>query len=627
MCSFILGQHLTGGSHGMGFLPVRVGGRATACVEEEACDDASHDQRNQHGLVIDVVNRVGHFVPVVPGSRAKNETWPFTAQNCMRSHPTFCGAAGAYRAVRLAWTAGASRTWPLPGFDIFLMILMLPLVVPTLLTALYGVQGSLSTPLPEAAVSLIESGLSAQSEGDTALAVRSLEAALELVPENAPTLINLGLIWDANGLYIQAIDCFSRAIDTDPAAAVAYQHYGRILFEELNERDLGEEALRTCVAIKPERAEGWARLGRVLQSRGALEEAHQALGKAVALAPASVDDRRNLATVQRATGRFEEALASLLAAADITAQSAAAAPSSDEVDAALGEALRESTRLRAHGMFDEAKHLLQAATRVTVAMSGDSFFDQALAFAPPGLVARCAGKGVCDAPSGDADVGTTATTEAKGILAAKANLAALPAQMPAEWASRLSAVHRTPVATSDECAWVITAADAHAIERGGWSMDGHHDAHPTTDILVSESEALREWLRSKLERVITPALCAQFHLTPDQIWLEDAFIIKYEATEGGQPGLGFHRDDSELSFNILLSDPGAFQGGGTSFELDGIEDGLTRTVEPERGDMISHYGGLRHSGREVTEGTRYLLAGFVRTQPLAAEWERLRYDK
>ena len=93
MCSFILGQHLTGGSHGMGFLPVRVGGRATACVEEEACDDASHDQRNQHGLVIDVVNRVGHFVPAVPGlrtvvARAKNETWPFTAQNFMRSHPT-----------------------------------------------------------------------------------------------------------------------------------------------------------------------------------------------------------------------------------------------------------------------------------------------------------------------------------------------------------------------------------------------------------------------------------------------------------------------------------------------------------------------------------------------------------
>ena len=46
----------------------------------------------------------------------------------------------------------------------------------------------------------------------------------------------------------------------------------------------------------------------------------------------------------------------------------------------------------------------------------------------------------------------------------------------------------------------------------------------------------------------------------DELWLEDCFVVKYE--HDGQPGLGSHADDSELSFNLLLSEPGVdFEGG------------------------------------------------------------------
>ena len=143
--------------------------------------------------------------------------------------------------------------------------------------------------------------------------------------------------------------------------------------------------------------------------------------------------------------------------------------------------------------------------------------------------------------------------------------------------------------------------------------------------MVADCAPLLEWLRGKLQSTITPALCAQFGLDAEQVWLEDAFVIKYEAAEGGQPGLGFHRDDSELSFNILLSSPAGFTGGGTSFHLDETGDQAT-TLAPQRGEMLSHFGRLNHAGNPVSDGTRYVLAGFVRAQPLAAEWRRLRFE-
>ena len=131
-----------------------------------------------------------------------------------------------------------------------------------------------------------------------------------------------------------------------------------------------------------------------------------------------------------------------------------------------------------------------------------------------------------------------------------------------------------------------------------------------------------------------------------------------------------HLDDSELSFNLLLSDPSDFEGGGTSFlaetagsttaeidseigdEIDGETDGKTggkveaeidgddlevdseidgvidaesgTVVRPRRGEMLSHFGRLFHSGVPVTRGTRYILAGFVGVESFASQWEVLR---
>lgn len=68
--------------------------------------------------------------------------------------------------------------------------------------------------------------------------------------------------------------------------------------------------------------------------------------------------------------------------------------------------------------------------------------------------------------------------------------------------------------------------------------------------------------------------------------------------------LELHKDGSFLSFNILLSHPDDFEGGGTYFD-----DGLTMT--PEQGGLTIHSSKIKHSGLPITKGIRYLLVGFV----------------
>ena len=200
---------------------------------------------------------------------------------------------------------------------------------------------------------------------------------------------------------------------------------------------------------------------------------------------------------------------------------------------------------------------------------------------------------------------------------------------------------------------MIQQANAHAASTSGWSAEGHHVSHKTVDIVVSECAPLLSWLQTKLRSHITPALCAQFGLKPQEVWLEDAFIVKYTAGEGGQPGLGFHRDDSELSFNLLLSEPcgsckgshegsegegvskgdegsdegskeaECFLGGGTAFDLDGSltdndEDSPRTIVSPQRGEMLSHFGRLRHAGtqsRVALATSSQVLSGRSHWQP------------
>lgn len=153
--------------------------------------------------------------------------------------------------------------------------------------------------------------------------------------------------------------------------------------------------------------------------------------------------------------------------------------------------------------------------------------------------------------------------------------------------------------STEECDFFRRTADTH----GGWT-NNRHENYPTTDIPIEQlKDATQAW--STVSSRIVDA-CKEAYGLEDQAVIEmfDVFVVKYDAS--GQAGLRIHRDVSELSFVILLSDPSDFVGGGTLYES---HDEI-RTVD--QGSLLMHCGKMRHGGVAITKGTRYVLIGFMK---------------
>jgi hypothetical protein len=168
--------------------------------------------------------------------------------------------------------------------------------------------------------------------------------------------------------------------------------------------------------------------------------------------------------------------------------------------------------------------------------------------------------------------------------------------------------------TKQQCADLVGLAIRHTESNGGWMMD-RHKAYKTTDIDISICGGkLLDTCNNHIRTIILPLMARLFELPLVDLAIEDLFLAKYSADAGQQNALSKHRDDSELSFVVTLND--AFQGGGTRFIAD---DDTGTTVAPNGGAGVFFCGRRLHSGVEVVEGTRYILAGFVRVYPSTPE--------
>ncbi|KAJ1446516.1 hypothetical protein M885DRAFT_546156 [Pelagophyceae sp. CCMP2097] len=166
------------------------------------------------------------------------------------------------------------------------------------------------------------------------------------------------------------------------------------------------------------------------------------------------------------------------------------------------------------------------------------------------------------------------------------------------------------------CGQVLDALHAEVARRAddhgdGWS-DGRHRAFATNDLpvaLVPQIDALcRAWLRAD----VFPHLVRRHGWgSTDRLDFRDLFFVRYSASPGRQRGLPLHRDGSVVSFNVLLSDPQSFQGGGTYVEADNCVYAIGR------GDVFVHAGKLRHGAAPVTAGERIVLVAFVDVAPTA----------
>lgn len=147
------------------------------------------------------------------------------------------------------------------------------------------------------------------------------------------------------------------------------------------------------------------------------------------------------------------------------------------------------------------------------------------------------------------------------------------------------------------CAEIIKLAEAH----GAWQTTRHKN-YPTMDIPVDDIQNLN--VQPELHQIDKLSksnfnLEANATLTPF-----DVFVVKYDVN--GQRELKVHRDNSELSFVLLLSSTSEFEGGGTYYEHANM------TVCPEQGGLLLHCGKVRHAGKAITKGTRYVLIGFLK---------------
>jgi hypothetical protein len=106
---------------------------------------------------------------------------------------------------------------------------------------------------------------------------------------------------------------------------------------------------------------------------------------------------------------------------------------------------------------------------------------------------------------------------------------------------------------------LVSAIEKAAEARGGWTTK-RHSAYPTTDIPLEDAPELLPWFLQLRTKLIVPVIRRDYNVNVEGF--HDIFLIKYEAKDGSQDHLAYHRDSSLLSFTMLLNDPNEFEGGG-----------------------------------------------------------------
>jgi len=154
--------------------------------------------------------------------------------------------------------------------------------------------------------------------------------------------------------------------------------------------------------------------------------------------------------------------------------------------------------------------------------------------------------------------------------------------------------------SKDICKWIIDEGERYAKNNGGWTTHRHKN-YPTTDLPVNIIPSIFSFILSSLPDIFSK-INKMYGLIDVKLNFLDMFLVKYN--ENLQNELELHKDGSVLSFNISLSDPSEYEGGGTLFP-----DGIHYTLE--QGDMLVHCGQVKHTGMKITKGNRYILVAFI----------------
>src|SRR5579872_3756902 len=137
-------------------------------------------------------------------------------------------------------------------------------------------------------------------------ALPALERAVELLPGDPETHLNLGIALAGAGKCAEAVASFRQALALSPDCLEALNHLAALL-RALGEREEALSLRRRALELDPRRAEHHCELGGVLFDLRRLDEAAAAFRAALELQPANAEALIGLASALRMRGRTAEA--------------------------------------------------------------------------------------------------------------------------------------------------------------------------------------------------------------------------------------------------------------------------------------------------------------------------------
>eukprot|EP00930_Biecheleria_cincta_P001768 TRINITY_DN10286_c0_g1_i1.p1 TRINITY_DN10286_c0_g1~~TRINITY_DN10286_c0_g1_i1.p1 ORF type:complete len:262 (-),score=27.01 TRINITY_DN10286_c0_g1_i1:51-836(-) len=199
--------------------------------------------------------------------------------------------------------------------------------------------------------------------------------------------------------------------------------------------------------------------------------------------------------------------------------------------------------------------------------------------------------------------------------------------------------------TKAECQLLMDAADRHISDVNGVRSSYEHwlKMHPFERLRTYELGPEAENLSASIlwDRVL-PFIETELPDAAQALFGQQSKLRDMKMTFAcGEPSVNrytsggsitAHTDNYHVTINILLSEPGAFTGGGTAFwqqyppgSLTPKEDPVA-VLHPPQGCGVCYNGNVRHAGLSVTSGTRHVYVASFSLHPKDAGTQGLDDD-
>ncbi len=132
------------------------------------------------------------------------------------------------------------------------------------------------------------------------------EKALELDPNNADILNNLGVLHQIDNDLQKAKECYEKALTLNPSHADALNNLGA-LYKAKNDLQKAEECYEKTLELNPSHADALSNLGAIYKARGDLQKAEVYYTKAIGLDPNHLDALSNLGVIHQLNNDLQKA--------------------------------------------------------------------------------------------------------------------------------------------------------------------------------------------------------------------------------------------------------------------------------------------------------------------------------